>query len=79
MNDHLLCGRDHYDKIYYLFLLTLHPQNKNILIVLFPEQYKNIDEEYPDLEQEIDEDDAVKNADVFYLFNFNNYNMFNLT
>ena len=27
LNDHLFCGRDHYDKIYYLFLLTLHPQN----------------------------------------------------
>ena len=35
---HLLCGRDDYDKIYYLFLLPLHPQNKNRSIVLFPEQ-----------------------------------------
>ena len=65
LDDHLFCGRDHYDKIYYLFLLTLHPQNKTRSIVLFPEQFKNIDEEYPDLEQEIDEDDAVEDADGF--------------
>ena len=79
MDDHLFCGRDHYDKIYYLFLLTLHTQNKNRSIVLFPGQFNNIVEEYSDLEKEIDEDDAVEDADVFYLFNFNNYNMFNLT
>ena len=65
VDDHLLCGRDNYDKIYYLFLLTLHPQNKNRSIVLFPEQLKNIDEESLDLEQEIDEDEAVEDADVY--------------
>ena len=65
VDDHLLCGRDHYDKIYYLFLLTLHPQNKKRSIVLFPEQFNNIVEEYPDLEKKIDEDDAVEDADVF--------------
>ena len=65
VDDHLLCGRDNYDKIYYLFLLTLHPQNKNRSIVLFPEQLKNIDEESLDLEQEIDVDEAVEDADVY--------------
>ena len=65
VDDHLLCGRDHYDKIYYLFLLTLHPQNKNRSIVLFPEQFNNI-EEYPVLENEIDEDNAVEDADVYF-------------
>ena len=54
VDEHLFCCRKHYDKIYYLFLLTLHPQNKNRSIILFPEQFKNIDEEYLDLEQEID-------------------------
>ena len=66
LNDHLFCGRDHYDKIYYLFLLTLHPQNKNRTIVLFPEQFNNIDEEYPVLEKEIDEDNAVEDAGVYF-------------
>ena len=66
MDDHLLCCRDHYDKIYYLFLLTLHPQNKNRSILLFPEQFNNIDEENPDLEKEIDEDSAVEDADVYF-------------
>ena len=33
VDDHLLCGKEHYDKIHYLFLLTLHPQNKNRSIV----------------------------------------------
>ena len=66
MDDHLFCGRDHYDKIYYLFLLTLHPQNKNRLIVLFPEQFNNIVEAYPDLEKETFEDDAVEDADVYF-------------
>ena len=66
MNDHLFCGRDHNDNIYYLFLLTLHPQNKNKSIVLFPEQFNNIVEEYPDLEKEIVEDDAVEDADVYF-------------
>ena len=50
----------------YLFLLTLHPQNKNRSIVLFPEQCNNIVEEYPDLEKEIYEDDAVEDADVYF-------------
>jgi hypothetical protein len=53
-------------------LLSLHPQNKNRSIVLLPKQFKNIDEEYPDFEEEIDEDDAVEDADVFYLFKFDN-------
>ena len=66
MDDHLFCGIDHYDKIYYLFLLTLHPQNKNRSIVLFPEQFNNIVEEYPDLEKEIYEDDAVEDAGVYF-------------
>ena len=66
MDDHLFCGRDYYDKIYYLFLLTLQSQNKNRSIVLFPEQFNNIVEEYLDLEKEIDEDDAVEDADVYF-------------
>ena len=66
MDYYLFCGRDHYDKIYYLFLLTLHPQNKNRSIVLFPEQFNNIVEENPDLEKEIDEDNAVEDADVYF-------------
>ena len=65
MDEHLFCGSKHYDKIYYLFLLTLHPQNKNRSIVLFPEQFNNI-EENPDLEKEIDEDNAVEDADVYF-------------
>ena len=65
MDEHLFCGSKHYDKIYYLFLLTLHPQNKNRSIVLFPEQFNNI-EENPDLENEIDEDNAVEDADVYF-------------
>ena len=28
MDEHLFCGSKHCDKIYYLFLLTLHKQNK---------------------------------------------------
>ena len=65
MDEHLFCGSKHYDKIYYLFLLTLHPQNKNRSIVLFAEQFNNI-EENPDLEKEIDEDNAVEDADVYF-------------
>ena len=34
-------------------------------IVLFPEQFNNI-EENPDLEKEIDEDNAVEDADVYF-------------
>jgi len=36
VDDHLLCGRDNYDKIYYLFLLTLHPQNETDQLYYFP-------------------------------------------
>ena len=36
VDDHLFCGRDNYDKIYYLFLLTLHPQNKTDQLYYFP-------------------------------------------
>ena len=36
VDDHLLCGRDNYDKIYYLFLLTLHPQKKTDQLYYFP-------------------------------------------
>ena len=47
-------------------MLTLHPQNKNrSIVLLFPEQLKNIDEESLGLEQEIDEDEAVEDADVY--------------
>ena len=70
MDEHLFCGSEHYDKIYYLFLLTLHPQNKNRSIVLFPEQFNNIVEENPDLEKEIDEDNAVEDADVYFPVEF---------
>ena len=60
VDDHLLCGRDNYDKIYYLFLLTLHPQKKQVNCII-----SRTDEESLDLEQEIDEDEAVEDADVY--------------
>ena len=52
-------------------MLTLHPQNKNRSTVLFTEQFNNIVEENPDLEKEIDEDDAVEDADVYFPVKFN--------